>query len=218
MNLKKIVILDYNLGNLFSVNQALLNIGLSPIISSQALEISGADAIILPGVGAYKDAMNNLHDMGLVDPIKQFIKTGKPFMGICLGLQLLFSGSEEFGFSGGLGIVPGMVKRFLNLDESGVKYKVPQIAWNEILQANSRTWAGSPLESLEHGENMYFVHSYYVVPNDVNSILSITRYGSQEYVSSILINNIFACQFHPEKSANNGVQIYKTWAEQNNLL
>ncbi|WP_295127407.1 imidazole glycerol phosphate synthase subunit HisH [uncultured Chitinophaga sp.] len=214
---KKVVIVDYQLGNLFSVKQALLNVGLDVVISSQADDINDADAVVLPGVGAFADAMSNLAKMGLVDPLKNYIAGGKPFMGICLGLQLLFTNSEEFGDSKGLDIIPGTVKKFKPSPEFPV-LKVPQISWNQIGKPEGRSWDDSPLGESKEGEYMYFVHSYYVEPQDHKVALTETTYGDVKYVSSILKKNIFACQFHPEKSAEEGLKIYKRWALNNQLI
>lgn len=214
--MSKIIIIDYQLGNLFSVNQVLSNIGLDAKISSDPHEINSADALVLPGVGAFKDAMNNLTNLGLIEPIIKSTSQAKPLFGICLGLQLLFSESEEFGSTKGLGLIEGVVKKFKKTNDLADKIKVPQIAWNTILQRQNRSWAGTPLENLTETD-MYFVHSYYVIPKDENDILTETIYGDLKYTSSILKNNIFACQFHPEKSAQEGIEIYKRWAQLNNL-
>jgi glutamine amidotransferase len=215
---KSIVIIDYQFGNLFSVDQALKNIGLDTIISSNPDDIKNADALVLPGVGAFSDAMNNLKTMGLIDPIKQSVGQGKPFLGICLGLQMLFEKSEEFGESEGLGIIQGVVKKFSTGNFSNKRVKVPQIGWNGIYPSDGRTWKGSPLEGVNEGENFYFVHSYYVDPKDVSVVLSRTTYGNTTYASSILVDNVFACQFHPEKSSAEGLKVYKNWAKKNNLI
>lgn len=214
---KKILIIDYKSGNLFSVNQALTNIGFNVLISSNADDIASADAIVLPGVGAFGDAMNNLHDLNLIRPIKQFVETGKPFLGICLGLQLLFTESEEFGYTKGLDLVKGKVKRFNMNNNAGENRKIPQISWNKINKINNNSWENTPLQDIKDGEFMYFVHSFFVEPEEPVG-LTETNYDGQTYVSSIQKNNIFACQFHPEKSAQEGLQIYKTWASINNLI
>ena len=213
---KKIIIIDYKLGNLFSVNQALTNIGLEVIITSDPKVILSADAIVLPGVGAFSDAMNNLKNLNLINPIIESVTSGKPFLGICLGLQLLFSDSEEFGMTKGLGLIKGQVKRFNNITKDGETRKVPQIAWNQIYRTNGTSWNNTPLENIKQGEFVYFVHSFFVVPEEQVS-LSHTNYDGQEYVSSIIKENIFACQFHPEKSAQEGLKIYSNWARINNL-
>lgn len=213
---KKILIVDYNLGNLFSVNQALTNIGLNAKITSNAAEIESADAIVLPGVGAFSDAMNNLKNLNLINPIRKFVDSGKPFLGICLGLQLLFTESEEFVLTKGLGLVKGRVKRFNNINRDGETRKVPQIAWNQINKINGNSWVDTPLNEIKEGEYMYFVHSFYIEPEEPVG-LSQTNYDGHIYVSSIQKNNLFACQFHPEKSAKEGLKIYNSWATLNNL-
>lgn len=213
---KKICIIDYKLGNLFSVNQALKNIGLDVVISSNKADIESAHAVVLPGVGAFGDAMRNLEEMDLVSPIINTINGGKPFLGICLGLQLLFTESEEFGYTKGLDVVKGKVKRFNNVNNNGEIRKVPQIAWNQILLPKDRRWENTLLHNIQPGTYMYFVHSFYVDPLE-NVEMSSTNYDGQFYVSSILKDNIFACQFHPEKSAGEGLKIYKNWSDINNL-
>jgi glutamine amidotransferase len=217
MSHKKIIIIDYQSGNLFSISQALTNVGLNVKISSEADDIATADAIVLPGVGAFGAAMFNLEKMGLVEPIKEFVNSGKPFLGICLGLQLLFNSSDEFDSSRGLDIMKGNVKRFKNSDEAGKIIKVPQIAWNTIHKTENSSWEGTPLYDIGEEKDMYFVHSFYVIPDDKKVILTQTNYGGLNYASSILNKNIFACQFHPEKSAAQGLKIYKNWAVLNKL-
>ncbi|WP_326984847.1 imidazole glycerol phosphate synthase subunit HisH [Chryseobacterium sp. MYb264] len=214
---KKVVIIDYNLGNLFSVYQALVNIGLDVVISSDPSEIAIADAIVLPGVGAFKEAKDNLDKMGLTDELrKAVIENKKPFLGICLGLQLLFTSSEEFGTTEGLDFVKGKVLKFSKQTEDH-KIRIPQISWNTIHENNPDVWKSSPLKDTKSGADMYFVHSFYIVPENESITLTYTEYAGIRYTSSILIDNIFACQFHPEKSAKEGLKIYKIWAEQNNL-
>jgi imidazole glycerol-phosphate synthase subunit HisH len=215
--MKKAVIIDYQLGNLFSVRQALESIGLNAVISSTPSDIEMADAVVLPGVGAFKDAMNNLHIQGMVQPIHDYINSGKPFMGVCLGLQLLFTESEEFGASKGLNILPGKVKRFENENLNGGRIKVPQISWNQIYPS-SIDWSKTPLRSVKENEHMYFVHSYYVEPVDSSCVLSLTTYHDKVYTSAVYKKNIFACQFHPEKSAKKGLMVYKDWAILNQLI
>lgn len=213
---KRVAIIDYKLGNLFSVNQALTNIGLNVAITSDPLDILSSDAVVLPGVGAFNDAMNNLNNLNLINSIKEFSSTGKPFLGICLGLQLLFTNSEEFGLTKGLDLIKGGVKKFSTHTIDKKARKVPQIAWNQIYKTESSSWEKTPLENIKDGEFMYFVHSYFVVPEE-SCGLSETNYDGQLYISSILKNNLFACQFHPEKSATEGLKIYDNWARINNL-
>lgn len=215
-NPKKVIIIDYNLGNLFSVKQACDTVGMNAKISSSITDIQEADALILPGVGAFIEAMNNLNTMGLVDPIKNAVSSGKPFFGICLGLQLIFSKSEEFGSGEGLDLIKGTIKKFPT-HINDVKIKVPQISWNKI-SPFKQSWDNSPLFNIPENEFMYFVHSYFVQPDSEECIMTTTNYEGLDYCSAVYKDNIFATQFHPEKSASKGIQIYHNWATQNNLI
>lgn len=207
--IKKVAIIDFKLGNLFSVVQACKINGLNVVITDDRKEIFAADGLIMPGVGAFGDAMINLMKLDLVSPIKDFIGDGRPFLGICLGFQLLFSTSEEFGDFKGLDIIKGSVRRFEN--KNNMKIKVPQIGWNTIYA--NKDWSLTPLFSIPQNEYMYFVHSYYVDPENKNQILTHTNYEGIEYCSSIIHKNIFATQFHPEKSGEKGIEIYKNWSK-----
>ena len=203
----KIAIIDYKMSNLFSVKAACEKVGLSPIITSNGEEILSSDLAILPGVGAFGNAMDNIKSLNLDKIIYKYIESGKFFMGICLGLQLLFENSEEFGYAKqGLGIIKGTVKKF-NFKKNE-KISVPQIGWNKIF-INEKKNNTLPLKKDLNKSYLYFVHSYYVVPDDSKVILSETKYGEFNYCSSILKENIFACQFHPEKSGTTGLEIYK---------
>ena len=208
---RKVAIIDYQLGNLFSVQQACLYLGYETIITSNPSELISADYAILPGVGAFGDAMHNMHTLDLVEPLKDYVASGKPFMGVCLGLQLLFTESEEFGSTKGINLIEGVVKKFQPKNTEGDPLKVPQIAWNQINEVTHNNWAKTPLRTCKSGEFMYFVHSYYVQPNSNSVELSSTEYGGYTYCSSIIKDNIFACQFHPEKSSSEGVNIYANW-------
>jgi glutamine amidotransferase len=213
---KQVVIIDYGLGNLFSVNQACQTVGLNVKISNLKEEIKNADAIILPGVGAFIEAMNNLEKMDLVNTIKESVENGKPFFGICLGMQLIFSKSEEFGSGNGLDLIPGVIKKFPTTFNEQI-IKVPQIAWNKIYPFKKK-WIDTPIFDINENEFMYFVHSYYAEPLFEELILTRTNYNGIEYCSAVMKDNIFATQFHPEKSADKGISIYKNWALINNLL
>ncbi len=215
-NLKNVVIIDYQLGNLFSVKQACDTVGINAEISSNSEDILNADALILPGVGAFIEAMNNLKKFGLDTAIQNKVNGGTPIFGICLGQQLLFTESEEFGAGKGLDLISGIIKRFPETFEER-KVKVPHIAWNTIFKLNQE-WDNTALKDLNNNEFMYFIHSYYVKPSDDACILTQTNYDGIEFCSSILKNNIFSTQFHPVKSADKGISIYKNWALINNLL
>lgn len=212
----KVVIIDYGLGNLFSVKQACQSVGLNVNISNIKAEILNADALILPGVGAFIEAMSNLEKLDLVDVIKEVVLKGKPFFGICLGMQLIFTKSEEFGSGNGLNLLPGVIKKFPSI-YNGSALKVPQISWNNIY-AEKQNWKETPLLNINENEYMYFIHSYYVQPDNMDVVLAKTNYEGLEYCSAVLNNNIFATQFHPEKSSEKGINIYKNWATINNLI
>lgn len=213
---KKVVIIDYNLGNLFSVKQACDTVGINAKVSSDKQEIYEADALILPGVGAFIEAMHNLESLDLVNAIKDNVKNGKPIFGVCLGLQLLFTKSEEFGSGEGLNLISGTIKKFPS-SIADKKIRVPQIAWNKIYDKHQK-WDNTALRDLSQNEFMYFVHSYYVDPEFDTCILTQTNYEGMEYCSAISQDNIFATQFHPEKSAEKGISIYRNWAILNNLI
>jgi glutamine amidotransferase len=213
----RIAIIDYQAGNLFSVQHACAEVGLDPVITSDPAEVAAAAAAILPGVGAFGAAMANLQRLGLVPAIADFIAQGRPFLGVCLGLQLLFSESEEFGPHAGLGIIPGKVVRFASRSPDGAPVRVPQIGWNQIAPPSGVTpreaWAGTPLAGIAPGTYFYFVHSYYVVPDDPRDVLCVASYGGQDHCAGVRRGNLLALQFHPEKSAHEGLRIYRQWAE-----
>lgn len=213
----KVAVIDYEMGNLFSVKRACEQMDLIPFLTSDASVIMESDAVILPGVGAFGDAMDNLKRLDLIAPIKEFIATGRPFMGICLGLQLLMSESEEFGHYKGLDIIQGTVVKFLTIGATeGRLVKVPQVGWNKIYRpphVDEGSWQSSLFQGIMDNEYMYFAHSFYARPEDPRMTFSYTNYEGTEYSSSIHMNNVFACQFHPEKSGSAGIKIYKNFAE-----
>jgi glutamine amidotransferase len=217
-------IVDHGLGNLFSVKQACEYAGMSALITPSYKDLMAADVVILPGVGAFGDAMSALNRLDLIAPLREIGASKKWLVGICLGQQLLMTESCEFGVHEGLDIIEGTVVPFENLAETdGVdgiprKLKVPQVGWNRIRAPKSpgstaEVWAGTPLSGLSDGAYMYFVHSYYVVPTQEEVIRSTTQYGQVEFCSSLQYNSTFACQFHPERSGVQGLEIYKNIAE-----
>ncbi|MEI6079333.1 MAG: imidazole glycerol phosphate synthase subunit HisH [bacterium] len=209
----KVFVVDYKVGNLYNLCRALRHVGLDPVISSDKKEIMSADALILPGVGAFGEAMDNLHKMDLVGPIKNYVSMGKPFIGVCLGMQLLFTESHEFSVCKGLNILEGSVLRFPNVNDKGLKVKVPQISWNNIYKKDESKWQNSPLKDTNNGAYVYFVHSYYVKPDKEDVILSETVYEGVKYCSSIMKDNIYAFQFHPERSGLTGLKIINNFKE-----
>ena len=200
-----IAIVDYDMGNLKSVQKAFEAVGHRAAVTRDPKAIADASHVVLPGVGAFGDCMRNLEQYGLVEPVTRAIAAGKPFLGICLGFQLLFSESEEFGRHRGLGVIPGKVVRFPS-NGAAARLKVPHMGWNAIAIGTR-----SPvLEGVPDGAFMYFVHSYYVVPDDRAVACTMTDYG-KPFVSSIARGNIFACQFHPEKSQGEGLKIIRNF-------
>ena len=201
-----IAIVDYDMGNLHSVCKGLEKAGATPKITDSPKELERADAVVLPGVGAFDPAVQHLRSRGLVEPIKKVIASGKPFLGICLGLQILFDGSEE-GKEPGLGIVAGTVRRFANEPE----IKIPHMGWNqlEITQLQSQLWQQLPFQPW-----VYFVHSYYVDPVDAQIRAATVTHGSQRVTAAIAQNNLMAVQFHPEKSSTIGLQILSNFVAQ----
>ncbi len=203
----KIVIADYKLSNLFSVAHALEYIGVEARITSDPKEIAQAQYLILPGVGAYADAMQNLKTLKILDPILAHINQKKPFMGVCLGLQLLFEESEEFGNHKGLGILKGSVKKLPEKNNNQL-IRIPHIGWDKIEIKKLELFKGIKNQSF-----MYFVHSYFVIPKESDIIATVTDYEGVEFVSAVSKENIFAVQFHPEKSGNKGPLLYKNFIE-----
>lgn len=206
---KKIGIVDYDMGNLFSVIQACNNVGLNTEVVKGNKELKKLDALILPGVGSFKKAIENIIYLDLFEEIVHFSES-RPIMGICLGFQLLFNSSSEFGKTDGLGIVDGEIVRF---DNNNVP-RIPHMGWNTL---SYKKGSENPLKDLTT-EEVYFVHSYYAKPKDSDIILSKTRYKDFEFPSAIQYKNVFGTQFHPEKSGQVGLKIYKNWADMNSLL
>ena len=199
-----IAIIDYDAGNIKSVEKAMLLLGQEVKITRDKEEILGADKVILPGVGAFGDAMRKLHQYGLVDVIKEVVKKGTPFIGICLGLQLLFESSDETPGVEGLGILKGKILRIP--DAEGLK--IPHMGWNSLkFPREGRLFKGLP-EDLY----VYFVHSYYLAAEDESIVTATTEYSTLIH-ASVEQGNVFACQFHPEKSSDVGIQILKNFVE-----
>lgn len=210
----RVAIIDCETGNLFSVQRACEFVGLEAKITNDSKEILEADGVVLPGVGAFGDAMSSLERLDLIAPIRDYVASERPFMGVCLGMQLLFTESEEFGRHKGLDIISGCIVRFENQKTPLRMVKVPQVSWNQIYPSNNggQNWDKHPLKNVCSGEYMYFVHSYYAIPADPMVELCFTTYGETNYCSGISRSNVFATQFHPEKSGPEGVKIYENWA------
>lgn len=193
-----IAVIDYGMGNLRSVQKGLERTGSVAEITRDVTRIREARGVVLPGVGAFSACMENLGKFGLIEPIRETVRQKKPFLGICLGFQLLFSESEEFGRQKGLGLFPGRVVGF----RPRADLKVPHMGWNRLEKKMDSPF----LDGLSSGDYVYFVHSFYVVPDDSSIVATTTDYG-EPFVSSIATDSLFACQFHPEKSQELGLRI-----------
>ena len=197
-----IAIVDYGMGNLRSVSKAFEAVGYRAVVTRDPATIRTAGHVVLPGVGAFGDCMANLERLDLAEPIRAAIESGKPFLGICLGMQLLFTESEEFGVHKGLNILPGKVRKFV-LDRT---LKVPHMGWNQVyVQRDCPVFSDIP-----SGSDWYFVHSYFVEPGDRQVAATTTTYGAP-FVSAVWKDNIVACQFHPEKSQSVGLRLLKNF-------
>lgn len=193
-----IAIIDYGMGNLRSVQKGLERVGFDAVVTRDLAQIEAACGVVLPGVGAFSACMENLGKFGLVEVIRDTVRKQKPFLGICLGFQLLFSESEEFGTEKGLDLFPGRVVGFRARED----LKVPHMGWNRI----DKRYDSPFLDGIASGDYVYFVHSFYVAPDDSSIIATTTDYGAT-FVSSIATDRLFACQFHPEKSQELGLRI-----------
>lgn len=221
-----IIIVDYGMGNLRSVSKAFEEIGAKVKVSDDSKAVSGADKLVVPGVGAFKDAMREIGIRRLIEPIKKFVKSDRPFLGLCLGLQLLFSESEEGGRGKGLDIIKGRVLRFpkkpLTLNEGEDALKIPHMGWNQLKISGQKKNPNAErytlnaermcplLKGIPDGSYMYFVHSYYAKPDDDGCVAAWTDYGT-EFPSVVCSKNIYATQFHPEKSQRLGLKILKNF-------
>ena len=204
-----IAIIDYGMGNLFSIKNACEYSGMQANITSCREDIMNADAVVLPGVGAFSDAIASLKRLDLITVIKDVIEAATPFVGICLGMHLLMNESSEFEHTGGLGIIRGSVVAFdRSFNEKEKPLKIPHIGWSRINNKNG-LWENTILDGLNDGELMYFSHSFYCELDDPGISLSTTTYGRIEFCSSFQFKNIFGCQFHPEKSGERGILVYK---------
>ena len=204
----KIAIIDYGIGNVRSILGAFENQDADVLLTNNKDEILKSDGLVLPGVGAFSHGMENLISYGLVDVIKEYAALDRPLMGICLGMQLLFEESEEFGKTEGLGLILGKVVKLPTKDNQNEK--LPHVSWNE-LNSNKAPWENTILAETEEGSDMYFVHSFVVQPRDSYNILSLTEYSNYHFCSSVKKGNIYGCQFHPEKSGQTGLKIIKNF-------
>ena len=207
----RVAIVDYKLGNLFSVRQAFAHAGIAAAVTNDKDIILAADAVVLPGVGAFRDAMETLHGLDLVDVLRDKAQSGSPMFGICLGLQLLMEESEEMGRTKGLGIIPGPVVRLdPGRSSGGAGLKVPVVGWRQVQPApDDAAWSGTPLEGTIPGAFFYFVHSYRAQPADPATMLAVAPFGNGSYCAAVRKENVFGFQFHPERSGETGLGLYR---------
>ncbi len=205
-----ITIIDYEMGNLRSVEKAFEKLGHIVRVSSNPEDLLSTDKIVLPGVGAFRDCINNLRAGGFVEPLLQHVASGKPLLGICVGMQMLFDESEEFGLHQGLGLVPGKVVRFpTGMEENGERLKGPHMGWN-----NLQIKKPAPIfkDSVD-GSFVYFVHSYYCSADNFSDVAATCRYGDVEFCAAVWRDNLMATQFHPEKSQAVGLEIFNNFGK-----
>ncbi|HKR10061.1 MAG TPA: imidazole glycerol phosphate synthase subunit HisH [Gemmatimonadaceae bacterium] len=208
----RVAIVDLGMGNLHNVRRACAHVGIESALTTQPADILAADAVILPGVGAMPEAMRALESTGLGDAVRRTVADGKPLLGVCLGLQLLMSRGTEFNEHDGLGIFRGSVERFPRKTADGQRLRVPHIGWAPIFPVSSDGWQGTLLATTPVDSALYFVHSYRVIPEDNGIITAKARYAGIEFVAAVSSENVFACQFHPERSGPIGLRVYQQFA------
>lgn len=210
-----IAVIDYGYGNLHSILKAVAAAGCEARLVQDPEGLAGVPAAVLPGVGAFGEGMDGLRKRGFVEPVKSFAGSGKPLLGVCLGMQFLFTESEEFGLHQGLGLIPGRVVRFpAPVAQDGSNYKIPHVGWNGLrMPSGGRDWSSSILKSLKEGDEMYFVHSFVCVPEDPAHVLAEVEYGGHLVTAVARAGNVSGCQFHPEKSRDQGLSIIRAFAD-----
>ena len=209
-----IAIIDYGVGNLFSLKSSLSAIGAEAVVTRDQQVLNQADHIILPGVGAFGDAADKLRETGMFQVVLDQAASGKPLLGICLGMQMLFDESEEFGLHKGLGLIPGRVVKIPGTDADGCPQRVPHISWEPLYPGGGRAdFAGTALAQLRAGAECYFIHSYEAKPADEADRLADTVYGGRAVCAAAAHGSVVGCQFHPEKSGNVGLGILKAFCE-----
>ena len=209
-------IVDYGMGNLFSVCRAFESCGGQPVLTDTASGIFSAERLVLPGVGAFRDGIEGLEQRNLLAPLREYAKGGRPLLGICLGMQMLFDVSEELGLYEGLGVIPGRVVAIPHVGSDGTPHKIPHIGWNQLeLFDGLPTWKGTLLEGIFPGDAVYFVHSYHAVPEYSSARLGDTFYDGVRIAATIRSESVYGCQFHPEKSGPIGLRILRNFLQLN---
>lgn len=202
-----VTIVDYGSGNLLSVARALEHVGATARLSHDPAEIESAERLLLPGVGAFADGMQGLREHGLIEPIRRYAASGRPLLGICLGMQMLSSLSEEFGEHEGLGLIPGRVVSVPLQDVDGSTQKIPHIGWADLSPAMPGGWVGTMFEGTREGTSVYLVHSFHFEPNDAAHRLADCFYGGHRITAAVRSGRTIGCQFHPEKSGEAGLTL-----------
>lgn len=203
-----VTVVDYELNNVFSVCRAFESVGSRVSLSRDPAAIVSAERLVLPGVGSFRDGMERLRKLDLIEPIQEYARSGRPLLGFCLGMQLLADAGEEFGVHAGLGLIHGRVVRF----PRETREKVPHVGWNSLLAGNDSSWKGTILNGVTTGADVYFSHSYFVTPDDPMTMLGVTEYGGVRFTSVLKLENLYGCQFHPEKSGPSGLRIIENFA------
>lgn len=204
----KVVVVDYGRGNLRSITRALAHVGAEASVTSDPADVAGAERVLLPGVGAFGDGMEGLRARGLIDPLRHFCRTGRPFLGICLGMQLLMQEGHEFGLHEGLGVVGGKTVRLPDV-HGGARVKIPHIGWNRLDPGSD--WKATALEGLAPDGQVYFLHSYAAEPSEAGNRLATTPFAGGRFCSALRRGNVLGFQFHPEKSGPAGLAILARW-------
>ena len=207
----KISVVDYGIGNIKSICSALEKSDADIVLTDNRREILSSHGLILPGVGAFAHGMEKLISKKLDKIINDFVTTGKPLLGICLGMQMLFEKSSEFGDTPGLGLIPGEVLRLQS--NKNVSEKLPFVSWSGTKPPENQSWSNTILNGINCNDHMYFVHSYYAKPKDKENVLSVTEYSDKDYCSTVKRGNVYGCQYHPEKSADKGLKIINNFVE-----
>jgi len=206
-----VTVADYGVGNLLSVARAFERCGATVVLTAEPAAIAGADYLVLPGVGAFADGMSGLRQRGLIEPIREFAARGRPFLGICLGMQMMLTSSEEFGSTRGLDLIAGTVVPIPATGSDGRAHKIPHIGWNAIEPPRCGAWQGTPLADTPPGTEMYFVHSFTAVPESAEHRLADASYNGRVVSAAIRSGNLCGCQFHPEKSGAAGLRLLVTF-------
>ena len=211
MNKPEVIVIDYGVGNLLSVQRGLEKCGAKVIVTSDPKIILDGNRVVIPGVGAFSNAMKALKDLGLIEVLSELSERKTPLLGICLGMQLLLDESEEFGMTKGLGLIPGRVIPVPNQTNMGEKQKIPHIGWSSLHNSHSKGWSNTLLQNNKPGDSAYFVHSFMAVPSDSNNLIAECNYGGMKIAAVIGKDQITGCQFHPEKSGEVGLEILRNF-------